>query len=84
MFAASGFSELPELRELRQMFHEKYTDSLALFVNQELVENMSSKPFSMEKKVKLMEDVALEFSIRWDSKDFEKRIVRQNSISVMV
>ncbi|ANM66511.1 Regulator of Vps4 activity in the MVB pathway protein [Arabidopsis thaliana] len=83
MFAASGFSELPELRELRQMFHEKYTDSLALFVNQELVENMSSKPFSMEKKVKLMEDVALEFSIRWDSKDFEKRIVRQNSISVM-
>jgi hypothetical protein len=36
MFAASGFSELPELRELRQMFHEKYTDSLALFVNQEV------------------------------------------------
>ncbi|KAG7540671.1 Vacuolar protein sorting-associated protein Ist1 [Arabidopsis thaliana x Arabidopsis arenosa] len=82
MFAASGFSELPELRELRQMFHEKYTDSLALFVNQELVENMSSKPFSLEQKVKLMEDVASEYSIRWDSKDFEKRIVRHNSISV--
>ncbi|XP_010447398.1 PREDICTED: uncharacterized protein LOC104730036 [Camelina sativa] len=82
MFAASGFSEMPELRELRQMFHEKYADSLGLFVNQELVENMSSKPFSMEKKVKLMEDVALEFSIRWDSKDFEKRILRQNSTSV--
>ncbi|EOA16104.1 hypothetical protein CARUB_v10004237mg [Capsella rubella] len=81
MFAASGFSELPELRELRQMFHEKYADSLGLFVNQELVENMSSKPFSMEKKIKLMEDVALEFSIRWDSRDFEKRIERQNSTS---
>ncbi|XP_010432729.2 PREDICTED: uncharacterized protein LOC104716944 [Camelina sativa] len=80
MFAASGFSEMPELRELRQMFHEKYADSLGLFVNQELVENMSSKPFSMEKKVKLMEDVASEFSIRWDSKDFEKRILRQNSV----
>ncbi|KAL1210352.1 hypothetical protein V5N11_006684 [Cardamine amara subsp. amara] len=82
MFAASGFSELPELRELRQMFHERYADSLALFVNQELVENMSSKPFSSEKKVKLMEDVALEFSIRWDSKAFEKKIRLQNSSSI--
>ncbi|ESQ53936.1 hypothetical protein EUTSA_v10024566mg [Eutrema salsugineum] len=82
MFAASGFSELPELRELRQMFHDRYTDSLGLFVNQELVENMSSKPFSLEKKVKLMEDVASEFSLRWDSKAFEKRIVRHNSTSV--
>lgn len=41
MFAASGFSELPELRELRQMFHEKYTDSLALFVNQEVKSSSS-------------------------------------------
>ncbi|CAH2077240.1 unnamed protein product [Thlaspi arvense] len=80
MFAASGFSELPELRELRQMFHEKYADSLGLFVNQELVESMSSKPFSLEKKVKLMEDVALEFSIRWDSKAFEKRILSSSSL----
>ncbi|CAH8378133.1 unnamed protein product [Eruca vesicaria subsp. sativa] len=82
MFAASGFSELPELRELRQMFHEKYGDSLSVFVNQELVESMSSKPFSLEKKVKLMEDVASEFAIRWDSKAFEKRILRQNGSSV--
>ncbi|KFK29843.1 hypothetical protein AALP_AA7G186000, partial [Arabis alpina] len=82
MFAASGFSELPELRELRQMFHERYADSLVLFVNQELVESMSSKPFSLEKKVNLMEDVALEFSIRWDPKAFEKRIARHNSNSV--
>ncbi|KAJ0251883.1 Regulator of Vps4 activity in the MVB pathway protein [Hirschfeldia incana] len=82
MFAASGFSELPELRELRQMFHEKYGDSLSVFVNQELVENMTSKPFSLEKKVKLMEDVASEFAIRWDSKGFEKRISRQNGSSV--
>ncbi|KAL0726500.1 hypothetical protein Bca4012_022593 [Brassica carinata] len=82
MFAASGFSELPELRELRQMFHEKYGDSLGVFVNQELVENMSSKPFSLEKKVKLMEDVASEFAIRWDSKAFEKRMLRNNGGSV--
>lgn len=37
MFAAAGFSELPELRELRQMFHEKYGDSLSVFVNQEVI-----------------------------------------------
>ncbi|KAF8110919.1 hypothetical protein N665_0078s0106 [Sinapis alba] len=82
MFAASGFSELPELRELRQMFHEKYGDSLGVFVNQELVENMSPKPFSLEKKVKLMEDVASEFAIRWDSKAFEKRMLRNDGSSV--
>ncbi|KAG2249859.1 hypothetical protein Bca52824_089487 [Brassica carinata] len=67
---------------LRQMFHEKYGDSLGVFVNQELVENMSSKPFSLEKKVKLMEDVASEFAIRWDSKAFEKRMLRNNGGSV--
>ncbi|KAL0687109.1 hypothetical protein Bca4012_086786 [Brassica carinata] len=84
MFAAAGFSELPELRELRQMFHEKYGDSLSVYVNQELVENMTSKPFSLEKKVKLMEDVASEYAIRWDSKAFEKRILRQNGSSVKI
>ncbi|XP_010535999.1 PREDICTED: uncharacterized protein LOC104811108 [Tarenaya hassleriana] len=82
MFAASAFSELPELRDLRQMFHEKYGESLELFVNQELVESLSTKPFSLEKKVKLMADVASEFSIPWDSKAFERMISRHNNATV--
>lgn len=45
---------------------------------------MTSKPFSLEKKVKLMEDVASEYAIRWDFKAFEKRILRQNGSSVKV
>ncbi|XP_010519705.1 PREDICTED: uncharacterized protein LOC104799073 [Tarenaya hassleriana] len=82
MLAASAFSELPELRDLRQMFHDKYGDSLGLFINQELVESLSTKPFSLEKKMKLMEDVASEFSVPWDSTAFEKRISRHNNSSI--
>lgn len=79
MSAAAGFSDLPELRDLRHIFQEKYGDSLELFVNQEFVDNLSSKTFSMEKKVKLMEDIAAEFSIAWDSKAFELRMSRPNA-----
>ena len=36
MFAAARFSDLPELRDLREIFHERYGISLELFVNQEV------------------------------------------------
>jgi hypothetical protein len=36
MFAAARFSDMPELRDLRQIFHERYGNSLELFVNQEV------------------------------------------------
>ncbi|KAK9269705.1 hypothetical protein L1049_001483 [Liquidambar formosana] len=74
MFAAARFSDLPELRDLRQVFQERYGNSLEYFVNQEFVENLSSKPPTQEKKLQLMQDIALEFSIRWDSRAFEKRM----------
>lgn len=37
MFAAARFSDLPELRDLRQIFQERYGNSLELFVNQEVM-----------------------------------------------
>ncbi|GMI89489.1 hypothetical protein HRI_002618200 [Hibiscus trionum] len=74
MFAAARFSDLPELRDLRQIFHERYENSLDLFMNKQLVENSTSNPSTMERKVKVMNDIASEFSIKWDSKAFEQRM----------
>lgn len=37
MFAAARFSELPELRKLRQIFQDRYGNSLELYVNQEVI-----------------------------------------------
>jgi hypothetical protein len=36
MFAAARFSDLPELRDLRQIFQERYGSSIECFVNQEV------------------------------------------------
>ncbi|KAL4303455.1 hypothetical protein GQ457_10G000440 [Hibiscus cannabinus] len=74
MFAAARFSDLPELRDLRQIFHERYENSLELFMNKQLVENSTSNPSTMERKVKVMNDIASEFSVKWDSKAFERRM----------
>lgn len=74
MFAAARFSDLPELRDLRQIFQERFGTSLEHLENRKFVENLASKPSSLEKRVQLLQDIALEFSIKWDSVGFEKRM----------
>lgn len=37
MFAAARFSDLPELRDLRHMFYERYGDTLQVFENKEVI-----------------------------------------------
>lgn len=108
MYAAARFSDLPELRDLRQAFQERYGNSFDHFVNQEVIcyvmvlrwivlwyhlmsqltmrkfiqfaERMAAKPSTMEKKVKLMQDIASEYSISWDAKAFMQRMSRPPSI----
>lgn len=36
MFAAARFSDLPELRDLRQIFQDRYGNSLECYVNQKV------------------------------------------------
>lgn len=101
MFAAARFSDLPELRELRDLFQERYGNSLECFVNQKViclldyvlhifsfhlsfisdflqccqfVEKLSSSPPAVEKRIQLLQDIVVEFSIRWDSMGFQKRM----------
>lgn len=81
MFAAARFSDLPELRDLRQIFQERYGSSIECFVNQEFAANMNSKSSTLEKKVCLMQEIASEFSINWDSKAFEIRMSRPSAFA---
>lgn len=76
IFAAARLSELPELRELRDLFQERYGSSLEYYVNQKLVENITPRPPSMEKNIQLLEEIASEFSLRWDSRGFEERMAK--------
>ncbi|KAL2321262.1 hypothetical protein Fmac_030231 [Flemingia macrophylla] len=78
MFAAARFSDLPELRDLRQIFQDRYESSLECYVNQQFATSLNSKSSTLEKKVQLMQDIASEFSIRWDSKAFELRMSKSS------
>ncbi|KAJ9183970.1 hypothetical protein P3X46_007762 [Hevea brasiliensis] len=79
MFAAARFSDMPELRDLRDIFYERYGNSVELFANQEFVENLSSKPSTTEKKVQLMHDIASEVGIKWESRSFEQRVSKPSA-----
>ncbi|XP_031269377.1 uncharacterized protein LOC116127856 [Pistacia vera] len=79
MFAAARFSDLPELRDLRQLFQERYVNSLEHFVNQEFVDKLAGKHATMDKKVQLMQDIASEFSIKWDSRAFQQMMSKPSA-----
>ncbi|MED6167845.1 hypothetical protein PIB30_006493 [Stylosanthes scabra] len=79
MFAAARFSDLPELRDLRQIFQERYGNNIECYVNQQFAANLSFKSATLEKKVWLMQRIASEFSIKWDSKDFEQRMSKSSA-----
>lgn len=68
MFAAARFADLPELRDLRNLFTERFGNTVASSANQELMEKLSPKPSSVEQKLKLMQEISQEFSVNWDPK----------------
>lgn len=74
MFAAARFSDLPELRDLRDAFQDRYGNSIEHFVNQVFVDKLASRPPTLDKRLQLLRDIALEFSIKWDSHGFEQRM----------
>ncbi|KAE9585866.1 hypothetical protein Lal_00010170 [Lupinus albus] len=74
IYAAARFSDLPELRELRKMFTEKFGSSLEPYASKEFVNKLRQEPPSKEMKVQLLSDLAQEFSIKWDNKALEQRL----------
>ncbi|CAL0332381.1 unnamed protein product [Lupinus luteus] len=74
IYAAARISDLPELRELRKLFTEKFGSSLEPYASKEFVNKLRHEPPSKEMKIQLLSDLAEEFSIKWDNKALEQRL----------
>ncbi|KAL1199375.1 hypothetical protein V5N11_015758 [Cardamine amara subsp. amara] len=74
VYAAARVSEVPELRDLRSLFTDRYGNSLQQFVDPEFVERFKAEPPSKEMKVELLQEIAREYSIKWDAKPLEQRL----------
>ncbi|KAL2493094.1 putative Regulator of Vps4 activity in the MVB pathway protein [Abeliophyllum distichum] len=74
MLAAARFADLPELRELRTVFSERYESSLDVYINKEFVEKLKSALPSKDMKLQLMQDIAVQSGITWNSKALESNL----------
>ncbi|GAB4841992.1 hypothetical protein Ancab_011951 [Ancistrocladus abbreviatus] len=74
MHAAARFADLPELRELRLPLVEKYRNVFVHFVDEEFAKKLKLNPPIMEVKFQLMQEIAQEFSITWDSTLLEQKL----------
>ncbi|XP_020207356.1 uncharacterized protein LOC109792360 [Cajanus cajan] len=75
IYAAARFSDLPELRELRKLFTEKFgKNNLEPYISREFVEKLRKIPPSKQMKIQLLHNLAEEFSIAWDSKVLEETL----------
>ncbi|MCD7450828.1 hypothetical protein HAX54_008571 [Datura stramonium] len=74
VFAAARFADVPELRELRSVFTERYGNSLECYVSKEFLQNLKSVPPTKEMKLQLMKDIASESGIEWNSKALEQKL----------
>ncbi|CAN4088916.1 unnamed protein product [Withania somnifera] len=74
IFAAARFADVPELRELRSLFTERYGNFLECYVSKEFLQNLKSVPPTKEMKLQLMKDIASEFGIEWNSKALEQKL----------
>ncbi|KAI3759674.1 hypothetical protein L6452_07665 [Arctium lappa] len=76
IFAAARFADLPELREVRSLFAERYGNYLEPYVNQEFIKKLKADPPTKEMKLQMMQEVALESGIQWDSKALEQSLYK--------
>ncbi|XP_015060907.1 uncharacterized protein LOC107006912 [Solanum pennellii] len=74
MFSAARLSDIPELRELRDIFNGRYGNSLECYVNKEIVSKLKSQPSIKDMKLQLMRDIAVESGVRWNSKALEHKL----------
>ncbi|KAG5537676.1 hypothetical protein RHGRI_024956 [Rhododendron griersonianum] len=74
MFAAARFADMPELRELRSVFADRYGNSIEANVNKEFVEKLKATPPRKDVKLQLLLEIALESDLQWDSKALEQKL----------
>ncbi|KAL5208365.1 hypothetical protein ABZP36_032800 [Zizania latifolia] len=74
IFAAARFPDLPELCDVRHMFTERYGSSIKSFVSSEFVKKLQDKSFTNEEKLQVMQSIAEEFSVPFNTKALERKI----------
>ncbi|KAL2539249.1 Regulator of Vps4 activity in the MVB pathway protein [Abeliophyllum distichum] len=74
IFAAARFADLPELRKLRTLFSERFGESLDCYVNKEFVEKLKRDRPSKDMMLELMQDIASESGLEWNSKALENEL----------
>lgn len=74
IYAAARFSDLPELRDLRTLFQQKFGDSLDPYTSKEFIERLRQTPPTKEMKIQLLHELAQEHSIEWDRKALEQKL----------
>ncbi|KAK1376019.1 Ist1 domain-containing protein [Heracleum sosnowskyi] len=84
MFAAARFADLPELRELRNLFTERYGKSVESYANEEFVAKLKSVPHSKDEKLQLLQDIAHESGIEWNSKALEQKLYKPPAVEEIV
>uniref|UniRef100_A0ACD6ABZ0 Uncharacterized protein n=1 Tax=Avena sativa TaxID=4498 RepID=A0ACD6ABZ0_AVESA len=73
IFAAARFPDLPELRDLRHIFTGTY-GSLEPFVSDEFVRKLESDLFTSEEKFQVMQSIAEEFQVGFDTKALQIKL----------
>ncbi|XP_011072343.1 muscle M-line assembly protein unc-89 isoform X2 [Sesamum indicum] len=85
VFAAARFADLPELRDLRTLVSEKYGNSLDCYLNKEFAKKMKPDPPSKDLKLQLLQEIAADSGIEWNSKALENKLfndsVKQQSFA---
>ncbi|XP_016578677.1 uncharacterized protein LOC107876154 isoform X1 [Capsicum annuum] len=82
MFAAARLADLPELRQLRTMFNERYENSLEGHVNKQFAEKLKQAPHKKDVKLRLMQDIAAEYGIEWNSKNLQQILYEKERADV--
>ncbi|XP_055829281.1 uncharacterized protein LOC129898679 [Solanum dulcamara] len=83
MCAAARLADLPELRQLRTMFNERYGNSLESCVNNQFAAKLKPVPHKMDVKLRLMQDIAAEYGVEWNSKALQQMLYEQKHVDVL-
>nr|GEU36097.1 leucine-rich repeat domain, L domain-like protein [Tanacetum cinerariifolium] len=81
MYAAARFADLPELRELRSLFTERYGNSLESFVNKEFMNLLKPESPTKDMKIQLMQEIALEHCVEWDPNSLDQKVHKPPSFT---
>ncbi|CAN4098355.1 unnamed protein product [Withania somnifera] len=82
MFAAARLAELPELRQLRTLFNERYGNSLECDVNNVFAEKLKPAAHKKDMKLLLLQDIAAEYGLKWNSKALQQMLYEQEHSDV--